>query len=113
MKSLLAIGLLASAGFAFYMYVMPTNQDWVHGRWQYQDPDRQEIDYMVFHPSGLVDLENEKGRYFTCVYVTWGEAVNIECEVKGEKREIVFEVSEDKRTLNNASESSMYVRLDT
>ena len=46
------------------------------------------------------------------MYVTWGKAVNMECDVQGEKKEVVFEVSEDQRTLSNPSESSTYSKID-
>ncbi len=113
MKILLAILVIAGGGYAFYQYALPTNQDWVHGKWKYHDPSGNEIDYMVFHPNGVVDLENEKGKYFTCVYVTWGETLNMECEVKGKKKEVTYAVSSDKRTLSNSSRSSTYKKLGT
>ena len=111
MKAIIAILILAGGGFAFYNYAMPTNQDWVHGKWKYFDQGGKEIDYMVFHPNGVVDLENEKGKYFTCVYVTWGETLKMECEVKGKKKELVYDVSGDKRTLSNSAKSATYKKI--
>ncbi len=108
-KLVLVLLLLSAGGFAFYKYAMPSNQQWVHGKWKYQGGSN--VDYMVFHPNGTVDLEDEKGKYFSCVYVTWGETLNMECEVKGKKKEVIFDVSEDKRTLENSAKSSVYKKI--
>ena len=113
MKALFLILVLAGGGFAFYKYAMPTQQEWVHGKWQYHDKSGKEIDYMVFHSNGVVDLENEKGKYFTCVYVTWGETLKMECEVKGKKKEVEYQVSGDKRTLSNSAKSATYKKIGT
>ena len=111
MKAVMIVLIFAGGGYLFYQYAMPTNQDWVHGRWQYVDETGEEIDYAVFHPNGTVDLEDENGKYYTCVYVTWGETLNMECEVRGEKKELIFDVSEDQRTFSNAARDSVYRKL--
>lgn len=111
MKALVVVLILAGGGYLFYQYIMPTNQDWIHGRWEYYDESGKEVDFMVFRPNGTVDLEDDKGKYFTCVYVTWGETLNVECEVKGEKREMVFDVSADQRTLSNLEHDSIYNKI--
>ena len=39
-------------------------------------------------------------------------SVSMECDVKGETKELSFDISEDKRTLENASRRSVYKKID-
>jgi hypothetical protein len=88
----------------------------VHGEWGYKiDKVGEKRDFMVFHPNGTVDLLNSrKKKMLTCAYVTWGETLSMECEVKGEKMEFEYFVSEDKKKLENvdASKRSVYLKVE-
>ena len=114
MKKLLVIAVIAAAcWFGYTNYVMPGSQTWVHGTWEYQlDKPGEEIDYMVFDADGTVALQFPRGKtYLTCVYVTWGETLNLQCDANGQTKEIEFDVSEDKKKLENAPRRSVYLKV--
>ena len=106
MKILAAIALAALAYLAFTT-LLPYDETWLHGEWKYAGDDE---DYMTFHGNGTVELRNDKRVYLRCVYaVVVSDEVSMECEVKGEARELVFKVSDDQRTLTNVEyEDSIY-----
>ena len=113
MKKIILLVILASIGYGFYSYIMPTNELWVHGKWKYNDPENNKIDYLVFHPNGVVDLENEKGKYFSCVYVILNQELNMECNIKGKKKEMIFNIFNNNKSLEDKSNDSRYDKVNT
>ena len=113
MKKIILLVILVFIGYGFYNYIMPTNEVWVHGKWKYNDPENQKIDYLVFHPNGVVNLENEKGKYFSCVYVILKQELNMECNIKGKKKEMIFNIINNKKSLENKSTDSRYDKVNT
>ena len=98
MKIIAAI-LLIALGYLAFTTLLPFDETWLHGEWQYTGDDE---DYMTFHGNGTVELRNDQRVYLRCVYaVVVKDEVRMECEVRGETRELVFEVSDDRRTLTN------------
>lgn len=111
MKAILAAGVLAGIGYLAFTTLLPYDETWIHGEWKYQG---DEEDYMTFHGNGTLELSDDKRVYARCVYaVVVEDEVSIECKVRDKVHELVFEVSEDQRTLTNTEHAdSVYRKND-
>ena len=109
MKTALILLAILLAGAVAWHFVSSADQPWLLGRWQYEVVAGDEgNDYLVFKSGGVVDFENDLGKYFSCVYWTRADQLTIECQVRGETRTVLYDISEDRRTLQNLDESSVY-----
>jgi len=112
MKKVIVILVLLVGGLVAYHYATQAGQEWLHGRWEYQQVAGDEgEDFMVFHPGGVVDFENNLGKYFSCKYFGRESTLSIECSVRGERREVVYDVSEDRQRLENREQTSVYNKV--
>ena len=99
MKAILSLGVLGAIAYFAFTILLPYDETWLHGEWQYQGDD---IDFMTFKSNGTVELRTDKRVYARCVYaVVVKDEVSMECKIRDKVHEFVFAVSDDKRTLTN------------
>jgi len=119
-RTLVVLTVLGGAGYYVAKnYLLPTKETWLHGTWWLADAQGKIIegkgkDGMVFHPNGTIDLVRGSGEpYFSCVYTTVVKGqVHVECVVRGEKKELVFQIENNRSRLArlNNDDGAGYIR---
>lgn len=101
MKGIIILCLIIGGGYFAYTK-MPQSATQLHGEWQATyDPDNPNSEE-TFQLTSDGEFITDTG--FRCVYAHVAESeLAVECTVKGKKKELMFDVSADKKVITNPS----------